>query len=69
MGAINVSPPPKKQKSNFHSQLLKESVSCDAFLLDINRSREEQVTEGKQPQVSEHVAALIIKQAFKNELS
>lgn len=37
------------EKSNFHSQLLKETVSCDAFLLDINRSREDQVIEGKQP--------------------
>lgn len=42
-GVINVSP-----KGNFHSQLPKETVSCDAFLLDINRSREGQVMEGKQ---------------------
>lgn len=41
------------QKSNFHSQLLKETVSCDAFLLDINRSREDQVME-KQPELNTH---------------
>lgn len=52
-GVINVSP-----KSNFHSQLLKEIVSCDAFLLDINRSREDQVMEGKQPELDQHTVAL-----------
>lgn len=42
-GVINVSP-----KGNFHSQLPKETVSCDAFLLDINRSREGQVMGGER---------------------
>lgn len=42
-GVINVSP-----KGNFHSQLPKETVSCDAFLLDINRSRKGQVMGGNR---------------------
>lgn len=57
-GVINVPP-----KSNFHSQLPKETVSCDAFLLDINRSREDQVKEGKQPDPDTHASA---KEAFSS---
>lgn len=58
-GVINVPP-----KSNFHSQLPKETVSCDAFLLDINRSREDQVKEGKQPDPDTHTSA---KEAFSRK--
>lgn len=63
-GVINVSP-----KGNFHSQLPKETVSCDAFLLDINRSREGQVMEGKQAESMHQPTTGCLKQASKNRIS
>lgn len=59
-GLINVSP-----KGNFHSQLPKESLSCDAFLLDINRPREGQVMEGKQAESMHQPATGSRQQASK----
>lgn len=61
-GAINAPPPTppptqKKKESNFHSQLPKEILCCDAFLSDINQSREG-VTERLYPEQSQQWISL-----------